>query len=99
MGRGRECEGGIPLDYLEGLDSCYNNFLIEMANVGASILRLSWDTFGDCVEVCAALSVTPTKNVIGQLSEDKRKALFELVGTPARIRVMITVDMIDEALG
>ena len=45
--RQRECESGIPLAYLEGLDRCYKKFCVDMQDSGVDVLSFDWEQFGD----------------------------------------------------
>ena len=45
--RKRDCEAGVPLDYLEGLHECYRSFLLEMNLLGVDVRSEPWDNFGD----------------------------------------------------
>jgi deoxyadenosine/deoxycytidine kinase len=45
--RMRDCESGIPLDYLSGLSDCYDAFIGEMKSSGAAVIRVDWNAFGD----------------------------------------------------
>lgn len=40
------CEGGIPLEYLAGLDECYKNFVTSMQGTKSDCLTVPWNTFG-----------------------------------------------------
>lgn len=50
----QSCESGIPLDYLSGLDECYQNLLRNM-RASSTVLRLPWDSFGTTDQVVEAL--------------------------------------------
>eukprot|EP00033_Pygsuia_biforma_P004220 GCRY01004628.1.p1 GENE.GCRY01004628.1~~GCRY01004628.1.p1 ORF type:complete len:237 (-),score=32.46 GCRY01004628.1:176-844(-) len=56
MQRKRECESGIPLDYLQGLDHCYRNMLRGMEELGSCVLTLQWDNFGASANVVHAVN-------------------------------------------
>jgi len=45
--RGRDCEAGIPLDYLIGLDECYHIFLDMMRDAGSKVVKIPWNSFGN----------------------------------------------------
>jgi deoxyadenosine/deoxycytidine kinase len=49
--RGRECEEGIPLEYLRGLDKCYAELLMELENRGSHVLRVDWNSYGTIEDV------------------------------------------------
>jgi thymidylate kinase len=42
-----EVDSGIPLEYLQGLDRCYQQFLEEMNSKGSNVLKVDWSKFGD----------------------------------------------------
>ncbi len=44
--RAAEVDSGIPLEYLAGLERCYNQFLDHMSARGSNVLRLDWTSFG-----------------------------------------------------
>ncbi|KAL0486375.1 deoxyguanosine kinase [Acrasis kona] len=43
--RGIACESSIPIEYLEGLDSCYKVFLNEMRTIGSNVVIQDWNEF------------------------------------------------------
>lgn len=51
--RGRACEDGIPLAYLQGLDECYKNFVGEMEATRARVFSMPWNSFGSNDSVVA----------------------------------------------
>lgn len=53
--RGRACESGIPLEYLQGLDICYRNFLVDMSKRGSAIVRVPWENFGSESELATSV--------------------------------------------
>eukprot|EP00708_Paratrimastix_pyriformis_P004058 GAFH01002879.1.p1 GENE.GAFH01002879.1~~GAFH01002879.1.p1 ORF type:complete len:241 (-),score=44.72 GAFH01002879.1:244-966(-) len=60
--RQRECEAGIPLDYLTGLDQCYQEFLVQMRQYGTQVVKLTWSNFGDEGSVAHTISTcTPPR--------------------------------------
>jgi hypothetical protein len=44
--RKRECESGIPLQYLQGLDECHHAMVDRMQLTGLTVLSLNWANFG-----------------------------------------------------
>lgn len=50
----QNCEGGIPLDYLAGLEECYQNFVARMRDTGR-VLSLPWTDFGANTDVVSLL--------------------------------------------
>jgi hypothetical protein len=78
----QDCEDGIPLDYLSGLDTCYGNFLRAMSETGAHVLSVPWSAFGDAAVVAGALQDLPAS--AGDWSADMRRIMFLCVrGVPA----------------
>eukprot|EP00761_Pharyngomonas_kirbyi_P002558 gb/GECH01002562.1/.p1 GENE.gb/GECH01002562.1/~~gb/GECH01002562.1/.p1 ORF type:complete len:284 (+),score=75.65 gb/GECH01002562.1/:1-852(+) len=49
--RGRGCESSIKLEYLEGLDQCYQNLLQDICNLGTQSMRYDWNQFGNISRV------------------------------------------------
>ena len=49
--RKRDCEAGVPLDYLQGLDDCYHSFLLEMNLLGVHVREEPWNNFGNVSDV------------------------------------------------
>lgn len=45
--RGRNCENGIPLEYLRGLHKCYGELLMELEDRGSQVYRVDWNKFGN----------------------------------------------------
>jgi len=91
--RGRECESGIPIDYLRGLDRCYNDFLQYMQRKGTAVVRLDWNQFGSVHAVADALARSPSVEIhqwasrVASLkdfvfSEDKVTSLMQLPPAP-----------------
>ena len=98
--RGRNCEGGIPLAYLQGLDDCYQNFLKDMADRGSKVISLPWNTFGDADEASVMVSgQTPAKLYKHVNTSPASRPLRNLVMSPNNITKAMQMDMIDEALG
>eukprot|EP01139_Manchomonas_bermudensis_P003017 Amastigsp_a7027_21.p2 type:complete len:313 gc:universal Amastigsp_a7027_21:1040-102(-) len=54
--RCRECESGIPLEYLAGLDSCYQKFLGDMAAFGSAVVVENWESYGNSKEIAARVA-------------------------------------------
>ncbi len=78
--RGRDCEGGIPLDYLSGLHDCYLEFMETMNAMGASAVPIGWNNFGRAEDVAEVIlnhraAIKPDA-VQGRLSS-LHKALFD----------------------
>jgi len=50
--RKRDCESGIPVDYLNGLHKCYENFITNLSENGTTkTLTYDWNKFGQCDQV------------------------------------------------
>ena len=45
--RGRSCEKGIPVSYLQSLHDAYQEFIGEMESMGSSVHKLDWTHFGE----------------------------------------------------
>ncbi len=43
--RNRTSENGIPLEYLKGIDSLYNELLVELEDKGSHVKRIDWSQF------------------------------------------------------
>jgi len=57
--RKRKCESAIPLEYLQGLDSCYQEFINWMRSQGTTIIVLPWNNFGDAKGLLKLLKEQP----------------------------------------
>jgi len=60
--RCRECESGIPLEYLAGLEDAYKEMLQDMKAVGSEVLVENWTNFGS------------VEHIAGKLEEALKKA-------------------------
>lgn len=49
--RAAEVDSGIPLEYLQGLDTCYQLFLREMRAQGSTIVSFDWANFGSVDQI------------------------------------------------
>ena len=85
--RKRDCEDGIPLAYLQGLDDCYKRFLDAMTDTGAAVLSVDWNKFGDVADVAAAVAKIPTPAVDEWLSA----AAAELVRCPDAVKANMSL--------
>ena len=45
--RGRNCEKGIPVSYLQSLHDAYQEFNREMGEMGSKVHKLDWTHYGD----------------------------------------------------
>ena len=68
----QDCEDGIPLEYLAGLDACYGNFLRAMSTTGAQVLSIPWASFGDTSVLADAIRGLPAAHPGGWASDMKR---------------------------
>lgn len=59
--RGRSCESGIPLNYLAGLNACYDSFVQHMDRKGTRVHRINWNAFGNAQDVAARLLAAPPR--------------------------------------
>ncbi|CAL6070452.1 Deoxynucleoside_kinase family protein [Hexamita inflata] len=57
--RCRDCEMGIPIEYLKGLHECYEQLICQMKQMGCQTVNIDWSSFGSvdmiynqCNEVC-----------------------------------------------
>ena len=64
--RGRSCETGIPVEYLEGLDLAYKELLSDLEKAGTTTIVLDWNEFGSRIE--PAIKVLDT--IINQEKEE-----------------------------
>ncbi|KAJ3423741.1 deoxynucleoside kinase [Anaeramoeba flamelloides] len=49
--RGRKCESSIPLEYLSGLNECYELLNTELGESTTHVARINWNNFGYASEV------------------------------------------------
>lgn len=49
--RQRESEGGIPLDYLEGIDTLYRELLVELEKRNSHVEMVDWSNFNNIEKV------------------------------------------------
>ncbi|KAJ3448691.1 NADH dehydrogenase [ubiquinone] 1 alpha subcomplex subunit 10 [Anaeramoeba flamelloides] len=49
--RGRQCESSIPLEYLSGLNKCYELLNLELTESKTQVVRINWNNFGYASEV------------------------------------------------
>jgi deoxyadenosine/deoxycytidine kinase len=53
--RKRDCEAGIPVEYLAGLHSCYHKFVTDLQARGSCILQYDWNSYGTTAQVATDL--------------------------------------------
>lgn len=92
--RCRECESGIPLSYLAGLDRCYGKFLNDMTALGSTVLVESWSSYGESNEIArrvasAAGADTPLRKPDGSIVDRAWLASFLIDGV--RVRQAMTL--------
>ena len=68
--RKRDCEGGIPLPYLQGLDKCYQELLLELEERGSHVYRVPWNQFGGTKDILRIVETNP-KFIQRKLSLDQ----------------------------
>ncbi len=78
--RAAEVDSGIPLDYLQGLHSCYKQFLGQMSARGSHVVQLPWASFGSAAQIVSAVAASASS----QLSWDTA-SLRAIVESPAEI--------------
>ncbi|XP_073235525.1 deoxyguanosine kinase-like isoform X1 [Porites lutea] len=88
LGRGREYESAIPLDYLKGLDSCYKTFLDEMRHIGSSVLVYNWTDFGYKYEVAEDIK----KGAVHVWSQENLQKFHRLISDTSRLRNVLTLN-------
>ena len=49
--RGRSCEQGIPVSYLQSLHDAYQEFNAEMDAMGSKVHKLDWSHFGEPMQI------------------------------------------------
>lgn len=68
--RKRECESGIPLDYLSGLDSCYKMMMQHIEGCGCQAVSVDWNGFGNANSVIEEVSRTLCNVARGEVLQD-----------------------------
>jgi deoxyadenosine/deoxycytidine kinase len=61
--RKRDCESGIPIDYLRGLEKCYHELLMELEERGSHVYRIPWNDFGDTDVILKTIEANKRFNV------------------------------------
>lgn len=74
--RQRECESGISIEYLRGLQDKYQNLLKDLEKNKTKVICLNWNNFGDTDEIVEIVSQLPaastvSKNCIDFLFDEK----------------------------
>jgi len=95
LGRGRDYESGIPLEYLKGLDASYHKFLDEMRNVGSRVLVYDWTDFGYKYEVAEDIK----KGQVPVWNQENREAFTKLISDMSLVKNVLTlIHTIPEAM-
>lgn len=55
--RKRDCEKGISLDYLKGLNDGYFRLISRMKDLGTKVIELNWENYGDVDQVVEDLGL------------------------------------------
>jgi deoxyadenosine/deoxycytidine kinase len=98
--RARNCESGIPLEYLEGLNTCYENFVDDFSKRGAGVLNLPWETFGPVEETVEQLTVLLDEAINGSSVMRRSQSLHDFVHDKEAVcRLRDSTTLVKEALG
>lgn len=87
LGRGRDYEKSIPLDYLEELDKSYKKFLDEMREIGSRVLVYDWEDFGYKFEVAEDIK----KGHVLEWSKENKKELTKLSSQKSLVNERLTL--------
>ena len=90
--RKRDCESGIPLEYLAGLHECMVDFVKEMAAVGSKTFVYEWDSFGNTEQVVADIRNVMANNNSPVDLEQLRAFIYD----DALLMAAMTPDYISE---
>lgn len=88
LGRGRDYESGIPLEYLKGLDSSYKTFLDEMRKIGSNVLVYNWTDFGYKYEVAEDIK----KACVPVWSQESRRNFTKLISDTSLVKDVLTLN-------
>ncbi len=77
--RAEEVDSGIPLEYLEGLHRCYQQFLTQMGGRGSHVVQLPWSAFGSAAQIVAAVAKSKPQ------PDWDRASLRAIVESPAEL--------------
>ncbi|KAJ6234889.1 NADH dehydrogenase [ubiquinone] 1 alpha subcomplex subunit 10 [Anaeramoeba flamelloides] len=70
--RGRKCESSIPLEYLSGLNECYESLNTELQESKTHVARINWNNFGYASEVLNQIIFQICPNLKKQASNSKK---------------------------
>lgn len=90
LGRGRDYEKGIPLDYLKELDACYKTFLDEMRNIGSRVLVYEWQDFGYKYEVAEDVK----KGSVSEWNKEGKETFNKLTSEKSLVKDVLTLHYI-----
>lgn len=94
--RQRGCEGGIPLEYLAGLDECYKNFVTSMQGTKSDCLTVPWNTFGSTEQIASFVRGVKAPPLSSWVAN--KLALDELLTSPSAVAAAMKMPFtIDEA--
>lgn len=68
--RKRDCESGIPVEYLQGLHKCYHLFVDELRSKGSKVLHYRWDQFGSVDDVVNDIYGAESRGELFALDEE-----------------------------
>ena len=61
VNRSRDCESGIPMDYLKGLDSLYKELAYDLSEMGSDVVEIDWNEFKPIEHVLEKLNYKETE--------------------------------------
>lgn len=88
--RRRECESGIPLEYLSGLEDAYRDMLKDMKSLGSEVLIEDWSSFGE-VNAIHQKVVNAIHNTRSMHAEAYKTAQ-ELIESADQVRERLALD-------
>ncbi|XP_068738608.1 deoxyguanosine kinase-like isoform X2 [Montipora capricornis] len=88
LGRARDYEKSIPLDYLKELDASYKKFLDEMREIGSRVLVYDWTDFGYKFEVAEDIK----KGHVLEWKKENKDNFIKLSSQKSLIKDMLTLN-------
>ncbi|XP_068715558.1 deoxyguanosine kinase-like isoform X1 [Montipora foliosa] len=88
LGRARDYEKSIPLDYLKELDAAYKKFLDEMREIGSRVLVYDWTDFGYKFEVAEDIK----KGHVLEWKKENKDNFIKLSSQKSLIKDMLTLN-------